>query len=104
MNNRTAAVIITVIAVLCCVCPGLAALCFGSLSFVDYALGSGVFATDQSSYLGLIFGGSCSGIFLIIIAAVIIFLVLRKKKETPPSVPVEPLPPTNPDEPLPPTI
>ena len=104
MNNRTAAIIITILVVFLCACPGLAFLCVGFSSLADYAAGFGMFASDQDTYFGLIFGGLCTGIVFILIAAVIIFLVLRKKKETPLPVPVEPLPPPNPDEPLPPTI
>jgi len=96
MNNRTAAVIITIVAVLLCACPGLAAFCWGLASFVDYAGGFGIFATNQNTYLSYIFGGVCGGVVLILIAAVVSFLVLRKKKEAP-------LPPS-PDEPLPPAI
>lgn len=96
MSNRTAAVIITIVAVLLCACPGLAALCWGLASFADYAGGFGIFATSQNTYLWYIFGGVCGGIFLIAIAAIVSFFVLRKKKETP-------LPPS-PDEPIPPAI
>ncbi|OGO61061.1 MAG: hypothetical protein A2032_04250 [Chloroflexi bacterium RBG_19FT_COMBO_49_13] len=95
MNNRTAAIIITIVAVFLCACPGLAALFWGSASLLDYAAGFGIFATDQNTYLAYIFGGLCGGIVLILIAAVVIFFVLRKKKE--------PLPPSS-DEPLPPPI
>ncbi|HSB65167.1 MAG TPA: hypothetical protein VLD65_01235, partial [Anaerolineales bacterium] len=84
MENRTAAVIITIIAVIICLCPGIAALCLGLASALDYAAGFGIFATDQNTYLSLIFGGACVGIFLIVVAAVIIFLVLRQKKASPP--------------------
>jgi hypothetical protein len=87
MSNRTAGVFITIVAVLLCGCPGLAALCWGLASFVDYAAGLGIFASDQST------GGVCGGIVLIAIAAVVSFLVLRKKKETPPQAPDEPIPP-----------
>jgi hypothetical protein len=102
MENRTAAVIITVFAVIICVCPGLAALCLGLASAVDYAAGYGIFASDQRTYLSLIFGGACVGIFLIVIAAIIIYLVLRQKKSTQPPPP-PPAPPAA-NEPLPPTI
>jgi hypothetical protein len=68
-------------------------LCWGLASFVDYAAGFGIFASDQNTYLGYIFGGVCGGIILIVIAAVVSFLVLRKKKGTPPPTPDEPLPP-----------
>ena len=93
MSNRTAAVIITIVAVILCACPGLAALCWGLASFVDYAGGFGIFASNQNTYLYYIFGGVCGGIVLIIIAAVVSFLVLRTKKGTPPPSPDEPLPP-----------
>jgi hypothetical protein len=102
MENRTAAWIITVVAVFICICPGLAALCLGLASALDYAAGFGIFASDQNTYLSLIFGGICVGAFLIIVAAVIIYLVLRQKKINP----LPPPPPTPPsmNEPLPPTI
>jgi len=96
MSNRTAAVIITIVSVILCGCPGLAGLCWGLASVVDYAGGFGIFATDQNTYLSYIFGGICGGIVLIVIAAVVSFLVLRQKKVTPP--------PPNPNEPLPPAI
>lgn len=102
MENRTAAVIITFVVAIMCVCPGLAALCLGLASALDYAAGFGIFATDQNTYLSLIFGGACIGILLIIFGAVIIFLVLRQKKASPPPPP--PTPPASMDEPLPPTI
>lgn len=92
MTNRPAAIIITIVAVFLCACPGLAGLCWGLASFIDYAGGFGVFATDQNTYLGYIFGGICGGIVLIAIAAIVSFFVLRKKKETP-SIPDEPIPP-----------
>ena len=100
MENRTAAVIITVVAVLLCGCPGLAALCLGLVSLVDYGAGFGIIATDQNTYLGLIFGGLCGGLVLIIIAVLVSFFVLRHKKATLPPPPTSPIPP---DEPLPPT-
>jgi phosphotransferase system glucose/maltose/N-acetylglucosamine-specific IIC component len=100
MQNRTAAIIITIVLVLLCICPGLGALCLGVGSLFDYAAGTGLLASDQNTYLGYIFGGSCGGLILIIIAAVIIFFLFRKKKVTPPP----PTPPTTPDEPIPPAI
>jgi hypothetical protein len=94
MKNRTTAIIITIVAVLLCLCPGLGFLCFGVTDLID----SNIF---DSYYYGLSdswgIGGFCAGILFIIIAAVVIFLVLRKKKETP-------LPPPPTDEPIPPAI
>jgi hypothetical protein len=104
MQNRTAAVIITIIAILLCGCPGLAAFCFGLSTLADYAAGFGIFASDQNTYIVLIISGLCAGIVMILITVLVSFLVLRRKKETLPIVPDEPLPPISPDEPLPPTI
>jgi hypothetical protein len=110
MKNRTAAIIITILVVLCCGCPGLSALCWGMISAVDYAGGLGITGIgDQNGFLGSIFGGLCGGILLIGIVVLVAFLLLRKKKDTtttiidtPPTPPE--VPPTSPDEPLPPAI
>jgi len=95
MSNRTAAVIITIAAVLLCACPGLAFLCFGVTDFIDhYALNSyfyGITSKGLSDFWGIV--GICSGIIFIVIAVLVSFFVLRKKKVTPPPSPDEPLPP-----------
>jgi hypothetical protein len=109
MNNRTTAIIITILVVLCCGCPGLTALCWGMISLVDYAGGLGITGFDQNGFLSSIFGGLCGGILLIAIVVLVAFFLLRKKKETPPpgldTPPFSPeVPPTSPDEPLPPAI
>lgn len=93
MNNRTAAVIITIIAVFLCGCPGLIGLCWGSAFLIDYAAGFGFFASDPNTYLGYILGGLCGGFVLIAITVIVSFFVLRKKKGIPPT-PNEPIPPT----------
>ena len=99
MENRNAAVIITVVAVILCGCPGLAALCWGLASLFDFAVGGGIIASTNNAYYWNIFGGFCVGIIFVAIAVVVAFFVLRRKKVTPP-----PVPPVPPDEPLPPTI
>jgi hypothetical protein len=121
MKNRTAAIIITILVILCCGCPGLTSLCWGLLAFVDFAGGLGITGIgDQNGFLASIFGGVCGGIFLIALVVLVAYFLLRKKKvdttsveplpstiidETlPASKSDEPLPPSNPDEPLPPTI
>ncbi len=88
MQNRTAAIIITIVVVLLCLCPGLGALCLGLSSLADFITGSGFFASDQDTYIGLISAGLCSGIVLIGIAVLIIFFVLRRKKELPSPFPL----------------
>ena len=103
MNNRTTAIILTILVVLCCGCPGLTALCWGLISLVDWGGGLGITGIgDQNGFLSSIVGGLCGGILLIAIVVLVAYFLLRKKKETPP--PSLDTPPTSPDEPLPPAI
>jgi hypothetical protein len=104
MQNRTAAVIITIVAILLCGCPGLAALCVGLSSFVFQAGNFLIFSSDQNINIFAGFSTLCAGFVMVLITVLVIFFVLRKKKETLPVVPEEPVLPTTPDEPLPPTI
>jgi len=109
MNNRTTAIILTILVVLCCGCPGLTALCWGLISLVDWGGGFGFTNTNPNSLLGNTFGGLCGGILLIALVVLVAYFLLRKKKETPPpsldTLPTTPeVPPTSPDEPLPPAI
>jgi len=96
MENRTAAWIITIIAILFCGCPGLAFLLFGVTGFIDYyAFNSYIYgitdraATNVWSSLGI-----CGGVIFIAIAVVVGILVLRRKKVAPPRT----------DEPVPPAV
>ena len=98
MENRTAAVIITVVAVILCGCPGLAGLCWGLASFLDFAVGGGIIASTNNAYYWNIFAGFCGGIVFIAITVIVAFFVLRRKKVT------SPLPSIPPDEPLPPAL
>lgn len=94
MSNRTTAVIITIVAVLLCGCPGLAFLCFGVTDFIDYyALNSYIYGiTDKTaSDIGGVVG-LCAGLLFIAITIIVSVLVLRRKKDTPP-VTNEPIPP-----------
>ncbi len=100
MNNRTAGIIITIVAVLLCGCPGLAFLCWGLLSLIDFGIGGGVIASTNNTYYWNIFVGFCAGIIFLAIAIIVIFFALRTKKETLPPPP----PPVGPEEPLPPTV
>ncbi|MFZ2098582.1 MAG: hypothetical protein WAV05_18270 [Anaerolineales bacterium] len=96
MKDRSLAVIITIIAVILCGCPGLAFLCFGVTDFIDhYALNSyfyGIYSQTAANLWGIV--GICSGILFIVIAIVVSILVLRKKNGTTPPSPNEPIPPT----------
>lgn len=96
MKDRTLAVIITVVVILLCGCPGLAFLCFGITDFIDhYTLNSyifGIYSQTAANFWGVL--GICGGIFFIAIAVVVSILVLRRKNSTPPPPPNEPIPPT----------
>jgi hypothetical protein len=96
MKDRTLAVIITIVVILLCGCPGLAFLCFGLTDFVDhYALNSyifGIYSQTAANLWGVI--GICGGILFIAIAVVVSILVLRRKNGTPPPSSNEPIPPT----------
>lgn len=94
MKDRTLAAIITIVVVILFGCPGITALCWGLASLVDYLAGSRVLTSDPGTYAWFIFGGFCTGFFLIIIAIVVSFLVLRRKKETSSPSSNEPIPPT----------
>ena len=96
MENRTAAVIITIFAILLCGCPGLAFMCFGVTDFIDYYnLNSYIYGITDRTAANL-WGtlGLCGGIVFIFIAVVVSILVLRRKKIAPPRT----------DEPVPPAI
>jgi hypothetical protein len=95
MNNRTVAIIITILVAFCLGCPGLTALCWGMLSFVDFAGGLGITGIgDQNGFVASIFGGLCGGLILIALVVLISYFLLRKKKEVAPTPPEEPIPPT----------
>ena len=104
MENRTTAIILTILAVLLCGCPGLG-FCiagiftlFGAMPYTSTVNGSQVSGTAPT-WLGFV--GFCLAIILIAIPIVVGVLTLRKKKpaeagvtpiSTPPS---EPLPPAS---------
>ena len=96
MRDRTAAVIITILVILFCGCPGLAFLCFGVTDFIDYyGLSSYIYGITDKTAADVWGGiGICAGVLFIAIAVVVSVLVLRRKKE-PAAFPQEPLPPTN---------
>lgn len=95
MRNRTLAIVITVLAVFLCACPGLAFLCFGFSGFLDYyALQSYIFGiTDKTTMDVWGITGMCLGVVFILIAVLVVVLALRKPKDYTPTS-NEPLPPT----------
>jgi hypothetical protein len=93
--NRTVGIVLTIVTVLCCACPGLIMCVFGGM------IGAGVPLTttlgDVSSVQHLPgsygFGLICLSIFLIAIPIVVGFLTLRNKP-----APVESQVPLNPPQ------
>ncbi len=99
MENRTAAVVITIVVVLLCACPGLLFLCNGILALVEIISNYNIqiigYGYNAPYWLA---GSLCLGVLGILIAILVSYLVLRQKKVT------SPIPPPPPEEPLPPTI
>jgi hypothetical protein len=100
-ENRTWAIVGTVLAILLCGCPGLtlcllgAITAFGKLPDTSYSFGNSGYVPGSIG-----FGMLCVAIVFIVIAVVVPILLLRKKKPAPEAAPVEVPPP--PQEPLPP--
>jgi hypothetical protein len=100
MDKRTTSIIITLVTVLLCGCPGLFGLCFGA-SFVLAGVVPGADINIQGSNnppadaikIGLI--SLCLGIFFVAIPAVAAFVTLRKKKTAAPVSFNEPIPPAS---------
>ena len=92
MANRTTGIIITIVAVLLCGCPGLAFLCNALFALIQYFFNYQTFFDYGNSALYWGIGGICGGIIGIIIAVVVAYFMLRKKKEDT-TITNEPLPP-----------
>lgn len=86
MDRRTTGIVATIVAVLLCGCPGLAALCFGAMFAVASQVpgaeidvfGSG----DPQRALSFGIGSLCLGVVFIAIPIIVGFLTLRKQPET----------------------
>ena len=96
-ENRTWAIVGTVLAILLCGCPGLTMCLFG----VIFAAGkvpdsSNNFGTGGyvPSWVG--FSLLCMALIFIVIAVVVPILLLRKKKPAPTAATIDVLPPQNP--------
>jgi len=100
MEKRQTGIIATVVTAFLCGCPGLLALCWGSLSAVvsfmpgaDINIGG---SNDPRSALFAGLGSLCLGILFIAIPVVVGVIMLRKKPEAAvPPVNNEPLPPAS---------
>jgi hypothetical protein len=103
MQNRTTAIILTVVAALICGCPGLVGACLGATSAVVSFIPNSqidIFGNNTPG-AALTWGivSLCGGIIFIAIPIVVGVLTLRKKKVPVAPPPADVLPP---QEPLPP--
>ena len=83
MDKKTTAIIVTVVSVLLCACPGLFALFMGGMfALVSFIPGADIDvfgSSDPQSALTFGIGGLCTGAVFVLIAAAAIFLVWRRK-------------------------
>ena len=86
MDKKVTAIIITVVAILLCACPGLFGLFMGGMfALVSFIPGADIDvfgSTDPQSALNFGIGGLCAGFVLVLIAAVVIFIAWRRKGDT----------------------
>lgn len=99
MKNRTTAIILTVVSVLLCGCPGIGACIFGALiaAQVPFTTTVNGYSSTQPLPIGYGIGLICLAVIFVVIPIVVGVLTLRKKKVK--DAQVEVLPPS---EPLPP--
>jgi hypothetical protein len=93
--NKTTAIIITVVTVLCCGCPGLGAICLGGLSAMGSQMPE-VLAQSNATAENAILGGLfyiCGGLFMLVIPVVAGIVSFRMVKPEETIVPGEPIPP-----------
>ncbi len=114
MQDRTWAIIFTVVVVLLLGVPGLGFLCLGLTGFIlsIFRVSMNLAPGWTSAFNLLGFSGICVGIILVAITVIISYLLLHRRENTKMVKPVEPTPPVTieppapppgPDEPLPPT-
>jgi hypothetical protein len=98
MQNRTTAIILTIVAVLLCGCPGIGACVSGILiaAGVPFTTTVNGYSTTQALPVGYGIGLICLAVILVVIPIVVGVLTLRKK------TPKDVAPITPPSEPLPP--
>lgn len=86
MNNRNTGMIATIAAALLCGCPGLFAMCWGSLAAViSFMPGADIDIGGSSDPTAALFSGLgtlCVGILFLAIPIAVGFFTLRKKPET----------------------
>jgi hypothetical protein len=101
MKNRTTAIILTVVAVLLCGCPGIIACVFGGLIAAGVPVTTTLNGSSSSQTLPVAYGIGlfCLSVILVVIPIVVGVLPLRKKNPAadvvPPVAPEGPLPPAS---------
>ncbi len=97
MDKRTQGIVLTIVSVLLCGCPGLGLCLFGALTAFGlmpytYDLNGQTGSGTMPAYFGYI--GLCVALLLIAIPIVVAILTLRKKPAPAPmGGPSEPIPP-----------
>ena len=85
MDKRTTGIILTVVSVLLCGCPGLTSLCVGAImALAGLVPGSDIDifgSNDPQSALVTGIGAVCLGIIFIAIPVVVGYITLRRKPE-----------------------
>jgi uncharacterized membrane protein len=86
MDKRAVAIIVIVLAILLCACPGLFSLFMGGLfALISFIPGADIDifgSTDPQSALNFGLGGLGTGFVLVLVAAVVIFIAWRHKGDT----------------------
>jgi hypothetical protein len=95
MDQKTTGIILTVVAVLLCGCPGLASLCagvtFAVVSYIPEAEIDIFGSSEPTSALITGIASLCIGLIFIAIPVIVGYLTLGRKRD---SFSSEPLPPT----------
>jgi len=85
MNNKNTGMIATIATALLCGCPGLFALCWGSIAAVaSFMPGANINingSSDPRTALLSGLGSVCAGVLLVAIPVAVGFIMLRKKPE-----------------------
>jgi hypothetical protein len=97
--NRTVGIVLTIVTVLCCACPGFGLCLTGVMGLAGIPFTTTINGESSSQPLGapLSIGFMCLSIILIVIPIIVAFITFRSKPAPAPVVQNfnEPLPPTS---------
>jgi hypothetical protein len=92
--DRTTGIILTIVTVLLCACPGLVALGLGAVSALGGFPGMAPTGIDPGAAVAGGIALVCIGVIGLLAPVLVAVLTLRRPRRTPPSAgPDEPLPP-----------